>query len=180
MAPVTAACNTRFRAARQSGTRPDSAVKWIVLHSTEGGTAESVARYFTSPQARGSAHLVVDDGECYRCLANNAVPWGAPGANEAGFHIEQCGFARWDAALWARHWRTIERAAYKTALHCVYFRIPPQFLTASELRRELRGVTTHAECTRAFGGDHTDPGRLWPRRSFMHRVQEFHAAMLAA
>lgn len=180
MAPLSAPCNIGFQARRHSGARSDSAVKWIVLHSTEGGTARSVARFFASPQAQGSAHLVVDDAECYRCLPNVAVPWAAPEANVAGFHIEQCGFARWDAAIWARHWRTIDRAAYKTALHCVHFHIPPQFLAASELRRGLRGVTTHAECTRAFGGDHTDPGRLWPRRSFMHRVQEFHAAMLAA
>lgn len=179
MAPITAACNTRFRALRSSGSRPDSAVKWIVLHSTEGGTAESVARYFASTKAQGSAHLVVDDADCYRCLGNTVIPWAAPSANEAGFHIEQCGFAKWDAALWSRHWRTLERAAYKTALHCVHFGIPPQFLVAAELRRELHGVTTHAECTRAFGGDHTDPGRLWPRRSFMRRVQEYHAALVA-
>lgn len=155
-------------------------MRWIVLHSTEGGTAESVARYFATRKARGSAHLVVDDNACYRCLPNDVIPWAAPGANTAGFHIEQCGFAKWSAVVWRSHLRTLNRAAYKTAHHCVLFGIPPYWQDAAGLRAGRFGVTSHAECTKAFGGDHTDPGRLWPRSFFMARVRAYYGDAVRA
>lgn len=173
--PIKADCRRDFYpAAHQSGRRKLSDVIWIVLHDTEGGTAAGIARYFQSPGAGGSAHLVVDDDACYRCLPNSAIPWGAPGANREGFHIEQCGFARWSAVVWRKHWRTLQRAAYKTALHCALFDIPPVFRTAPELRRRLPGVTTHVEVSRAFGlSTHTDPGPAWPRSLFMRLVRRY-------
>jgi hypothetical protein len=172
---VTSVCDTTYTARRNSGRRPLSAIKWIVMHDTEGGTAEQIARYFASSAAQGSAHLVVDDTSCYRCLDNDQVPWAAPGANTAGFHIEQCGYARWTSIIWSsKHRATLERAAYKTALHCRRFGIPPYFVEAADLNMGKRGVTTHAECTKAFGGSHTDPGPGWPRWWFMRRVRAYY------
>jgi len=169
---------THYPAYHSSGGRPLSAIKWVVLHSTEGGTAESVARYFQSESAGGSAHLTVDDVSCYRSLPNSAVPWGAPGANYAGFHIEQCGFARWSAVVWKSHLATLKRAAYKTAFHCDKFSIPVRFVRAAGLKAGKAGITTHAECTKAFGGDHTDPGRFWPRRLFVFYVRKYAKELL--
>jgi hypothetical protein len=105
--PTAADCRTRYRAAHDSGHRGLAQVKWVVLHSTEGGTAETVARYFS------------------------------------------------------------------TAYHCLLFGVPPYFVKADGLRRGMRGVTTHAECTRAFGGSHTDPGDGWPRSFFMDRLRAY-------
>src|SRR4051812_26684248 len=124
MERVDAPCHTTYKAYHHGGTRPASDVHLIVMHSTEGGTAKSIAEYFSTANAGGSAHLVVDDNTCYRCLPNNIVPWGAPGANTNGFHIEQCGYAAWTRAEWEAHDKTIERAAYKAALHCKVFHIP--------------------------------------------------------
>lgn len=178
MTPIRAACDRTFTATRHSGTRPVPAVKLIVLHDAEALSARGVAQFFASSAATGSTHLTVDDASCYRTLRNEQVPWAAPGANEHGFHIEQCGFARWNGATWLRHQGTLRRAAYKTALHAKLFRIPLTFLTADELRafgkapaRHPGGITTHAECSQAFGGDHTDPGAGWPRRTFMGLVR---------
>ncbi len=172
--PSGAECRRDFYPAyHTSGKRLLSAVAWIVLHSTEGGTAASVARYFQSPSASGSAHLVVDDYACQRCLPNSAVPWGARGANRAGFHIEQCGFARWSSEEWKSHLATLERAAYKTALHCHGFGIPAVFVKAADLKAGRPGITTHAECSRAFGGTHWDPGAGWPRSLFMTLVRRY-------
>jgi hypothetical protein len=168
-----------YPAFRRSGRRPLSAIKWIVLHSTEGGTAASVARYFQSPGSGGSTHLVVDEIECQRCLPNSAVPWGAKGANYAGFHIEQCGYARWSTAVWRRHRRTLHRAAYKTALHCDRFEIPVRFVEAPDLVAGRRGITTHVECSYAFGGSHWDPGPGWPRSLFMTLVRRYLKELLA-
>lgn len=174
--PYDARCSRVFDAYHHSGPRTQR-VLWIVLHDAESDTAESTARYLSTKASGGSAHLAVDDNECYRLLDNNIVAWGAPGANEAGFHIEQAGFARWGGALWLAHLDTLKRAAWKTARHCVVFNLPPRFVVAEELRRGLAGVTTHAECTKAFGGDHTDPGVFWPRRVFMRYVRDFHAQL---
>ncbi len=166
-------CSTKYKASKTSGTRKLSDIRLIVLHDEEASSAESAARFFTLPEAQGSAHLCVDDAICYRTLRNIDVPWAAPGANKQGFHIEQAGFARWSAVVWKSHRRTLQRAAYKTAYHCRLFGIPTVFLLAPALRTGASGITTHAECTKAFGGDHTDPGPFWPRRYFMRLVLEY-------
>lgn len=176
-ANYTANCSRQYKAIRHSGTRPLDAIKWIVMHSTEGPTARSAAAWFTMPGAQGSTHLVLDDEECYRTLADNQVPWGAPGANYNGFHIEQAGFARWTSLMWSRnHWRMLNRGAYKAALHCRKFGIPPVFVTARGLKADKQGITTHKECTDAFQGGigHYDPGPGWPRRMFMLMVKRHH------
>lgn len=171
MSSIKAPCNRTFKAYRNSGLRPKEWVKWIVMHDTEGGTARSIAHYFSTSIAGGSAHLVVDDKSCYRTLDNSQVPWGAPGANLSGFHIEQCGFARWTNGEWRKHLSLLRRAAYKAAIHCDYYRIPVRFVDAEGLKKGQKGITTHAECTKAFGGDHTDPGPGWPRHLFMGLVR---------
>jgi hypothetical protein len=175
--PIAAPCSREFRAVRTQGKREPGNVLWIVLHDEEASTAEGAARFFTTPLAGGSAHLCVDDNECYRTLDNDDIAQGAPGANVHGFHIEQAGFAKWSTTTWLLHRRTLRRAAYKTARHCLIFNVPPVFRFAIDLRDNLPGVTTHRECSKAFGGDHSDPGPFWPRRTFMRYVREYHAAL---
>lgn len=177
MSKISSACITTYQANKTSGYRPATAIKWIVLHDTEGGTAESIARYFRSPSSGGSTHLVVDDNDCYRCLTNDQVPWGAKGANYAGFHIEQCGFARWSLKIWKTHLPMLRRAAYKTALHCKKFNIPVRFVDAAGLKAGKKGITTHVECSKAFGGSNYDPGPGWPRALFMGMVRTYRLAM---
>lgn len=172
---IPAACSTRFRAAHNSGTRPLRAVRWIVMHDTEGSTAAGAAAWFQNPASQGSAHIVVDNTICYRTLPNSYIPWGAQGANYRGFHIEQAGFASWSGAMWNGPKRqTLQRAAYKAALHCRLFNIPPWFRWAKSLEKGQAGITTHAECTKAFGGNHTDPGTGWPRFTFMVMVRSYY------
>lgn len=168
MLPISAPCDRRFFPARHTGgTRPLKKVIWIVLHDEEATSAAAAAAWFRNPDSGGSAHLAVDDKECLRCLPNEAIAWGAPGANEQGFHIEQAGFARWSAVIWRKHLNTLKRAAYKAALHCKLFGIPVRFVYAADLEAGKAGITTHAECTKAFGGTHTDPGRFYPLPLFM-------------
>lgn len=169
---LTAACDTRFTAAHHSGRRLLAAVKWIVMHSTEGDTALGAAAWFANPSSGGSAHLCIDDKHCFRTLGDEFVPWGAPGANTNGFHIEQAGYAKWTNLVWSgKHRQTLERAAYKAALHCRKFGIPPYFVGAADLKQGKPGITTHKECSSAFGGTHWDPGTGWPRYAFMVRVR---------
>ena len=186
---IAAPCSREFLPAyHTSGTRPLSDVRWIVLHDEEAPTARGAAEYFKSVQSGGSAHLCVDDASCFRCLDNDVIPWGAAsafGANTHGFHIEQAGYAAWSAVVWGKHYRTLQRAAYKTALHCKVFGIPVVFVSAERLPG-MAGITTHAEVTKAskrldpshaWWYSHTDPGPLWPRRLFMRLVAQYHAAL---
>jgi N-acetylmuramoyl-L-alanine amidase CwlA len=183
MSDIQAVCSRKYRAVHTSGTRDTTEIKWIVLHSEEAVTAESAATWFANPKSGGSAHLCVDDTICYRTLNNEDIPWGSASAfnaNSDGFHIEQAGFARWSSIAWMLHRKTIQRAAYKTALHCRAFDVPVQFVTADGLPAKA-GITTHAEITKASkrlnpGGsyDHTDPGVFWPRRYFMRQVRRYY------
>ena len=176
--PITAPCRLDYYpAAHDSGTRSQREIKWVVLHSSEGSTAEGAARWFRNPASAGSAHLSVDDDHCYRSLSDETIPWAAPGANTGGIHIEQAGFAAWGSLGWLRHRRTLNRAAYKTATRCKKYGIPVRFVTAAGLRGGASGITTHRECTAAFGGTHSDPGAFWPRRFFMRRVRRHYSRL---
>lgn len=172
--PISANCNTTYHAVHKSGYRPVNQIRNIVMHATQGGTSQSVASYFTTMRSGGSTQLVVDDFDCYRCLRDDEIPWGAPGLNYRGFHIEQCGYSEWKKIMWSKtHRKTLMRAAYKTALHCKRYDVPIRFVKAPGLKKGLKGITTHAECTKAFGGDHTDPGVGWPRLLFMGMVRGY-------
>ena len=173
--PIDSACKRDFyKAYHTSGTRPLSKVTLIVWHDEEAPSARGAAAYFQTKQSGGSAHLCVDDNECYRCLANEDIPWGAPGANEQGFHIEQAGYAKWSAVIWKKHLNTLRRCAYKTALHCKLFGIPTQFLKAADLSAGKHGITTHREVSKAFGGTHTDPGPFYPVPVVMWFVRRYY------
>lgn len=173
--PIDASCLREFDAFRRSGTRPLSRIRLIVIHSTEGHSARSSASWFANPESNGSAHLVVDDIECYRTLGNTVIPWGAPGANTNGFHVEHSGFAKWDRAKWMSHEQTLRRGAFKSALHAVKFGIPLTVLNANDLRHGRAGFVTHATVTEFHPskGNHHDPGHGFPLDHFMALVRKF-------
>lgn len=173
-------CKQR-RARHDSGPRRASAIRQIVIHDTEGGTARSVAAFFATT-AQASTQLVVDERECYRCLPDLTIPWAAPGANTSGLHVELCGFAHWTLAEWMEHRSTLDRAAYKCARWAFAYRIPRRWLTVAELRAGARGFTTHADASIAFppNDGHHDPGPHFPRAMFLARVRDHYRAILAA
>jgi hypothetical protein len=177
--PIAAGCLREFTAIRTSGTRALSSIRWIVVHSTEGSSARSSAQWFTNPDTQGSAHLIVDDLECYRTLANEFIPWGAPGANSLGWHLELSGRAAWTPAQWRDHKKTIRRGAFKAARHAKELDIPVKLLTVADIRAGRKGFVTHALCTQAFNtaGGHTDPGSNWPKNDFMDMAREFREEM---
>ena len=129
-----------FPAHHTSGLRHLTDIRWIVLHDEEAPDARGSAQYFKNPNSGGSAHLCVDKDACYRCLPNEAIPWGAAsafGANQHGFHIEQAGYASWSEQEWEAHLGELDRGAFKAAWHAKLFHVPVEFVTAarSEERR---------------------------------------------
>jgi len=172
--PLFATCKRTFDAVHDSGPRPVSGITHIVIHSTEGATAAGGASWFTSPDSKGSAHLVVDDAECFRTLDDEIIPFGAPGVNTNGFHIEHAGFAKWSRRKWMRHEQTLKRGAFKAAFHAKKFDVPMVLLTADDLKRGKSGFVTHATASEAFTpGGHTDPGDGFPLDHYMRLVQQF-------
>jgi hypothetical protein len=181
---ITESCSKRFHARQVQGTRPLSDVRLIVMHVAENPSAESVAADFSTTTRQSSAHLVVDDDMCFRCLANDEIPMAAPGANTVGFHIEQAGFAAWTAADWDAHLDTIKRAAYKAAYHCKHFGIPVTWLEAAELEANASGISDHFLVNQMakrlmLAGDHshTCPGTTWPRKTFMKWTRHYHETL---
>lgn len=169
-----------LRARHDSGPRRATDVRLVVVHSTEGGTAESVARYFHTT-AQASTQLVVDDAECYRCVPDLVIPWGAPGANRSGLHVEHCGYARWSREEWLEHEPMLRLSAAKCARWCYHFRIPRRWLTVEQLKAGKRGFCTHADASKAFppNAGHHDPGSGFPKALFMQYVRRAYAELIA-
>lgn len=172
--PIAQNCLTTYTARRSSGKRPLNQIWYIVMHCTQGSTARAAAQWFANNNSQGSAHACCDDLECYHTLDDNVIPWGAPGANYHGFHIEQAGFVSYTKVIWSkRHRKTLQRAAFRAAVRCVKYNIPVRFVGADGLKQGVKGITTHNECSKAFGGDHTDPGPNWPRKLFLFYVNGY-------
>jgi hypothetical protein len=173
--PEFPACDRQFHAFHSSGSRPLTAIRYIVLHATESpaGSAEAVAVYFTGPTSGGSAHLVVDTHKCYGCLPDTVIPWGAPPLNTSGFHIEHCGYSEWTKAEWEPLKKTtLDRSAYKAALRCHARGIPAKTITDRQLAAgKVGGIVTHAQVSRVFKrSTHTDPGDGFPLGWYVSRV----------
>lgn len=175
------ACSTKYRASKQSGVRDLSRVLWVVIHDTEGGpehgpsgTADNTAAYFASPTARGSAHLVIDDSECYRTLPDDLQPWAAVNANERGLHLEFAARASYATAVWKKEHREMLRlGARHVAGWCFRYQLNPKHLRNSQLAAFKTGVVSHAQVDEVWPSTgHTDPGTGFPWVYFMWLVRK--------
>lgn len=166
-------------------------IKRIVIHSTVSpcvpGGAVKIANYFRSNSAGGSAHYVVDPEETIQAAYDSVICWHAP-PNEGSIGIEMCDMpgaepsVKKGGELWKRlkaswRWRNdnqkkmLRRTAKLTAQLCLAYNIPIQWLGPGDLKRGMRGITSHNNVSEAFGqSTHWDPG-WWPRKKFMWLVQ---------
>ena len=182
-------CTQGPRAAHDSGPRRASEIRWVVIHSAEASddsgqdtTAEGVARYFAMQSTQASTQLAVDRDSCVRMLPDLVEPWGAPGANRNGLHVELCGRAHWARSEWltaARH-PLLDRAAFKVAKWCYHYDVPVRWVGPLGLRLRRKGLTTHADVSawQKTPGGHTDPGSGFPRDVFLTLVKR-HLAVLS-
>lgn len=175
-------------------------IRRIVIHSTvspcEPGGARKISAYFRSERAGGSAQYVVDPGEAVQSAWDSVICWHAP-PNPHTIGVEMCdipgpipGDSLASAAAKAarRTWRwarkpqrqMLRRAARLTAELCAHYDVPPRFLGVRRVRANWRGVTTHANTSRAFRqSTHWDPG-FWPRALFMRWVRADYARIMEA
>lgn len=137
----------------------------VVVHCTEGATAEGAARWFQNPRAQGSAHVCVDDEVVFRCIADSNTAFHAIGVNEIGLGLEIAGFARWSRDEWLAHSPRVLEAA---RIHAGWNRLYGIPLVESF----TRGYHSHAGLPR---NDHTDPGAGFPWDVYLQAVRDFMA-----
>lgn len=151
----------------------------LVIHDMEapekGSTAEAVANYFAGPNApRASAHYCIDNDSIVQCVRDHDVAWHAPGANHNGIGLEHAGYAHQSRTDWLDVYSIsmLHRSAELAAEKCVKYGIPIRFVNAEGLKAGHRGITTHAEVSRAYRlSDHTDPGPNFPMARYLAMVQ---------
>lgn len=154
---------------------------WLVLHDMQapnkGGTAAAVANYFATmdvPRANGaSAHECIDNGAVIGCVHEGDVAWAAPDANSLGYHFEMTGYASQATNEWLDDYghAMLRLAAQRVRAMADARQIPIVFRPAADLKAGLPGITTHFECSQAFGGSHWDPGPGFPIAYFISLVQ---------
>lgn len=153
---------------------------WLVLHDMQapnkGGIAAAVANYFHTmdvPRENGaSAHECIDNGAVVQCVHDGDVAWAAPDANSLGYHFEMTGYASQSTNDWLDDYGhdMLKLAAQRVRQKADERGIPVVFRRASDLVAGLPGITTHYECSKAFGGNHWDPGPGFPMDYFISLV----------
>lgn len=152
-----------------SANRDKNDIDVIVLHTMEfpeiPDAAERVANYFQTTSREVSAHYCVDSNSIVQCVHEKDVAWAAPGNNYDGIQIEQAGYAKQTRVDWNDVYSRalLTHTAKLVGQISRRYRIPLVFLDASDLHAGKRGVTTHAEVSKAWKkSDHTDPGPNYP------------------
>lgn len=144
----------------------------IVMHDAEvpetAHAAEDVAHYFQHPDPgkKPSAHMISDNNSYVRCVKDNNVANGAPGANHDGLQWEMAGYGRQTREEWLDGYgkRLLSLTCDGVAQWCVKYGIPARQLSDAELAdHTTKGIVGHDQVSRVFRlSDHTDPGPGFP------------------
>lgn len=170
---------TFVRAANfRPGPSPVRAIDLIVLHTMESPervrTALNVAMWFAGDDApMTSAHYCIDALEVIQCVLEEDIAWHARGANERSIGLEHAGRASQSSLEWKDHYSmaTLLRSIELSAEICRRWSIPAEYVGVQGLKAGARGITTHADVSRAFGkSTHTDPGPGFPLAWYVERV----------
>jgi N-acetyl-anhydromuramyl-L-alanine amidase AmpD len=150
----------------------------VVVHTMEmdekGDTAESCAHYFSQSSAQVSAHYCVDSDSVVQCVKEDDVAWHAPGANHNGIGVEHAGRAAQTGRDWSDPYSTsmLALSAQLVGGICSRHKIPVVWLQPADLVAGKRGITSHANVSKAFKrGSHWDPGDAFPIERYLATVR---------
>lgn len=151
--------------------------RWITIHAMQAPekvtTAEAVANYFARGTVVASCHYCVDSDSIVQCVHEADTAFHAP-PNRYSIGIELAGYAEQTGAEWADDFSTrmLNRAAILAAGICVRHGIPPVWLSVADLKAGRKGITSHANISKAFGQTHHwDPGPNFPVDYFIAQVR---------
>lgn len=160
----------------------------IVVHCMEGpeemDRAERCAAWMAGknprfPAPKASAHYFVDSNSVVQGVPDAGIAWHAPGANNNGIGIEHAGKARQSREDWLDEFSLpmLDISAQLVGeILCPSWNFPVRFVDAQALleKPQQRGITTHAEVTKAFKrSTHTDPGKGFPMDWYVNRVKAY-------
>jgi N-acetyl-anhydromuramyl-L-alanine amidase AmpD len=152
-------------------------IELVVLHSAVVpelfDRAEWLMKLCATNDRKASWHYAVDGDSITQSVREEDIAWHAPGANQRGIGIELATAGMPTRADWEDQYsrKMLELAAFLTAGICVRRSISPFFVDAAGLIEGRRGITTHAEVSKAFKrSDHMDPGPAFPMESFLADV----------
>jgi len=157
-------------------------IKLVVIHSTEGSSAESGAITLSS-RDDVSAHLCVGEGVTYRIVPEHLGACTVREPNAWTLNIEQTGFAYWSRRAWLKRIDTIKRAAFWTAWWGIKYKLPGKYRSTKDLNAgKVHGWTTHGAlaASRWSTSTHSDPGPNYPlfgRVSFAALLTSYRASI---
>lgn len=164
--------------ARSSGST-NKPVTRIVMHCTvsrtAAGGARSIAAYFRSSSAGGSAHYVVDPEEIVQAAYDSVVCWHAP-PNPNSLGVELCDPMDGNARRWGDrdHQAMLHLAAELVAALCLAYDVPARKLSVAEVKQGRKGICGHDDVSDAFKqSTHWDPGPAFPWPDFMRLVRRY-------
>lgn len=154
----------------------------IAIHDMEAArtmkTALHVAQWFAGPQApEASCGYCVDAKTIVQCVHDEDTSWHAPHINANGIGIELAGYYTETADEWLDDYglEELDLAAQLVAALCVKHSIPVRFVDAAGILAGEKGITTHAEATKAYDvkGGHVDPGSGFPMAWFIDYIGNY-------
>lgn len=149
--------------------KPIRLLVWHDMESPESRrAAENVAAWMAGPDApNASAHLLADADSVVESVKASDTAFGAPGANQDGYHLEQAGIRNQGPAGWCDKFSllTIDNLCAVVADKPELDHIPALWLRDEQVADGITpGLTTHEQITRVFQlGTHTDPGPDFPK-----------------
>lgn len=165
MRTKTKAPTDRKRLVRNQSSRLGAPIQAIALHSTEGGTLDSVHDMFNVAQNESSSHAGVSQaGVSERWVHDDRKAWTILQLNPVTLNLEMLGFAAQAKSAWKEV--QLDEVARWIAFWSLKWDIP---IRRGKVRSiagfpviTKRGVITHAQLTRAGFGTHGDPGANFP------------------
>jgi len=170
----------KFVQARNYRSPRRGQIRQIVVHDMESpeepNTAENVAAWMagkTAPQA--SYHFGVDTNSIVQSVKLGDEAWHAPPINPTSVGIEHAGRASQRREEWLDPYSLAELQLSAQLVRdlCIRLDIPMRWLTDAQLVAGEKGITTHAQVSRAFKkSDHWDPGAGFPADVYMQLVTQ--------
>lgn len=170
-----------FKQARYFREMPEGRqVDLIVIHTAEVAPKPGMAKWLMDYCAKNdrvaSWHFAVDDIRVTQSVKRKDIAYHAPGANSRGIGIELATRASASPSQWRDeyHQNMLESLAELISFISAVYKIPLVFVDSDRLFLGDRGVTTHAEVSKAWRkSDHTDPGAGFPMAAVLSRATGF-------